>query len=124
MADGTQGGGDGETTPREVPGPPGPQPGLGDTPPVESGSPASPLPDPGPPRGGATGPSRAEIMTEIQALPEKFLNGLKEAFPFPPNATPPAASSGQSQSSNNASSDNATPAEPATRKSLAHWWFN
>jgi hypothetical protein len=62
--------------------------------------------------------SLQELRTEIQALPERIVNGIREATQ-PPRSTPQGQGSGNSGTPT-AGAGNA----PGQRKSFADWWFN
>lgn len=85
------------------------------------------------PSGGhGPGPGR-EILDALNALPERIVNGMREAMQPPRQASPPAsappATAANSPQSNNSpqsgaasSSTKDTPATPG-KKTFAEWWF-
>lgn len=65
--------------------------------------------------------SLQELRTEIQALPERIVNGIREATQPPRQPTNSGAGSGNGGTPTGGEGNNATPGK---RKSFADWWFN
>jgi hypothetical protein len=63
--------------------------------------------------------SLQELRTEIQALPERIVNGIREATQPPRAPTPQGSGSGNGGTPTGGAGN-----APGQRKSFADWWFN